>query len=117
MTVTPENVTITGAQSTLDQIDQAVAVVDINGISEDEVRTADLYLYGADGNIIGQNQLENNLGEEGITVSIEVLKIKTVSDNCRSIRDSRRRIPIYRMYGRAGEHTDLRKKRCDQRHK
>ena len=78
MTVTPENVTITGAQSTLDQIDQAVAVVDINGISEDEVRTADLYLYGADGNIIGQNQLENNLGEEGITVSIEVLKIKTV---------------------------------------
>lgn len=78
MTVNPENITITGAQSTLDQIDQAVALVNINGISEDEVRSADLYLYDADGNIINQNQLENNLGEDGVTVSIEVLKIKTV---------------------------------------
>ena len=78
MTVNPENITITGAQSILDQIDQAVAVVDINGISEDEVRPAELYLFDADNNTINQNQLENNLGEEGINVSIEVLKIKTV---------------------------------------
>lgn len=78
MTVNPENITITGAQSTLDQIDQAVALVNINGISGDEVRSADLYLYDADGNTINQNQLENNLGEDGVTVSIEVLKIKTV---------------------------------------
>ena len=78
MTVTPENVTITGAQSTLDQIAQAVAKIDINGISEDETKTAQLELYDSDNNLLGQNQLENNLGEGGITVSIEVLKIKTV---------------------------------------
>ena len=78
MTVNPENVTITGAESTLEQIDRAVAQVDINGISEDEERSADLILFGKDGNVIGQNQLENNLGDEGITVSIEVLEQKTV---------------------------------------
>ena len=78
MTVTPENVTITGAQSTLDQIAQAVAKIDINGISEDETKTAQLELYDSDNNLLSQNQLENNLGEDGITVSIEVLKIKTV---------------------------------------
>ena len=78
MTVNPENVTITGAESTLDRIEQAVAYVEINGISEDTIETAELYLYDAAGNIINQNQLENNLGEDGITVSIEVLKIKTV---------------------------------------
>ena len=78
MTVNPENVTITGAESTLEQIDRAVAQVDINGISEDEERSADLILFGKNGNVIGQNQLENNLGDEGITVSIEVLEQKTV---------------------------------------
>ena len=49
MTVNPENVTITGAESTLEQIDRAVAQVDINGISEDEERSADLILFGKDG--------------------------------------------------------------------
>lgn len=78
MTVHPENVTITGPESVLDQIERAVAVVKIEGISEDEERPAELRLYDSDGNAVGQNQLENNLGEDGLTVSIEVLKKKSV---------------------------------------
>ena len=35
MTVHPENVTITGPESVLDQIEKAVAVVKVEGISED----------------------------------------------------------------------------------
>ena len=78
MTVHPENVTITGPESVLDQIDRAVALVDVEGISEDEEREAELKLYDSNGNSISQNQLENNLGEDGLTVSVEVLKKKSV---------------------------------------
>ena len=78
MTVHPENVTITGPESVLDQIEKAVAVVNVEGISEDAEKTAELKLYDANENIVGQNQLENNLGDDGLTVSIEVLKEKSV---------------------------------------
>ena len=78
MTVHPENVTITGAESAVEEIDSAVALVDISGISEDEERTAELKLYDANGNEVGQTRLLNNLGEDGLTVSIEVLEKKTV---------------------------------------
>ena len=35
-------------------------------------------LYDANGNELGQTQLDNNLGEEGVSVAVEVLKEKTV---------------------------------------
>ena len=78
MTVHPENVTITGAQSAIDQIERAVAQVDIDGLSKDTEETASLILYDANGNALNQNQLANNLGEDGLTVSIEVLPRKSV---------------------------------------
>lgn len=78
LTIHPDNVTITGPESALEQIDRAVARVDVSGISKDEERPADLILYDANGNELSQTQLENNLGEDGLTVSIEVLEEKTV---------------------------------------
>ena len=78
MTVQPENVTITGPESILEQIDRAVANVDTTDIYEDTRASAELVLYDSDGNVISQNQLENNLGEDGITVSIEMLELKSV---------------------------------------
>lgn len=78
MTVQPENVTITGPESILEQIDRAVAKVKTADIYEDTKEPAELFLYDSDGNIIRQNQLENNLGEGGITVSIEMLELKSV---------------------------------------
>ena len=78
MTVHPGNVTITGAESLLEQIDRAAAKVDIDGISRNKELQAALVLYDANGNELSQNQLENNLGEDGLTVSIEVLQQKSV---------------------------------------
>ncbi len=78
MTVNPDKVTITGPESILDQIDRAVALIDVEGLAKDSEETAKLGLYDISGNPISQTRLGNNLGEGGITVSVEVLKIKSV---------------------------------------
>lgn len=78
MTAQPEQVTITGAESVLDQIDRAEARVNVEGITADQTLKADLVLYDADGNVQNQTQISNNLGDAGITVSVEVLKLKSV---------------------------------------
>lgn len=78
MTVNPDKVTITGSESILDQIDRAVALIDVEGLAKDSEETAKLGLYDISGNPISQTRLGNNLGEGGITVSVEVLKIKSV---------------------------------------
>ena len=78
MTVNPEKVTITGPESILKQIDKAVAKIDVEGMSKDGEKPATLLLYDANGNQIGQTQLGNNLGEDGISVSVEVLKVKSI---------------------------------------
>ena len=81
-TVSPERVTITGAESRIDEIDRAVAYVrNVSGVSEDSDLSADLILYHKDNNVLDQNQLSNNLGEKGLTVHIEVLESKSVSLN------------------------------------
>ena len=78
MTVNPDKVTITGPESILDQIDRAVALIDVEGLAKDSEETAKLGLYDISGNPISQTRLGNNLVEGGITVSVEVLKIKSV---------------------------------------
>ena len=75
--VEPDQVTITGAESVLEQVDRAVARVDdVSGVSEDSVLPASLVLYDANGNELNQTQIGNNLGENGLSVSVEVLKVK-----------------------------------------
>ena len=77
--VEPDQVTITGAESVLDQVDRAVAQVDeVEGVSEDSVLPASLVLYDANGNELNQIQMSNNLGEEGLSVSVEVMKVKGI---------------------------------------
>ena len=77
--VEPDQVTITGAESVLDQVDRAVAQVDeVEGVSEDSVLPASLVLYDANGNELNQTQMSNNLGEEGLSVSVEVMKGKGI---------------------------------------
>ncbi len=77
--VEPDQVTITGAESVLEQVDRAVARVDdVSGVSEDSVLPASLVLYDANGNELNQTQIGNNLGEKGLSVSVEVLKVKGI---------------------------------------
>ena len=78
-TVKPDQVTITGAESVLAQVDRAVAQTgDVDGISEDTVLSANLVLYDANGNELNQSQIENNLGKNGLSVSVEVLMVKSL---------------------------------------
>ncbi len=81
MTVSPERITITGAESQVEQISRAVALIQISGISKDTDIEAELKLYDEYGNELSQNQLSNNLGEDGITVHVEVLEEKSVPVN------------------------------------
>lgn len=77
--VEPDQVTITGAESVLKQVDRAVAQMDdVSGVSEDSVLPASLVLYDANGNELNQTQIGNNLGEKGLSVSVEVLKVKGI---------------------------------------
>lgn len=78
MTVNPERVTLTGSESMIDQIETAVATIDVEGISKDTDVRATLALYDANGNEMTNSQISNNLGEDGITVHVEVLQTKTV---------------------------------------
>lgn len=77
--VDPDSVTITGPESALAKIDRAVArVKDLNGLTKDTKLKAELVLYDKNGNELGQTQLANNLGDDGLTVSVEILQEKTV---------------------------------------
>ncbi len=80
-TVNPERVTITGAESQIEEIDRAVAYVSASGLSKDTDLTAELRLLDRNGNMLDQNQLTNNLGEDGITVHLEILGSKSVQLN------------------------------------
>ena len=78
MTVNPKQITITGPESIIEQVETAVAWIDTEGISRDSDKTGELRLYDVYGNQVSSNQIYNNLGEDGITVHVEVLQGKTV---------------------------------------
>lgn len=78
MTVNPEKITITGAASRIEQVERAVAQINVSGLSKDKDIDAKLVLYDADGNTLDQSQISNNVGEDGITVHVEILKVKSV---------------------------------------
>ena len=77
----PEMVSIRGAESVIESIARAEATVSVSGLSEDAVIQSELVLYDADNNVIDQTGLQNNLGEEGVSVSVQILKTKKVSLN------------------------------------
>ena len=78
MTTNPEKITIGGSESLISSIQKVVAKVDVSGISESSVLDAELILYDANGNVMDQSKLNNNLGDKGISVNVEVLNIKAV---------------------------------------
>ena len=77
----PETVTIRGAESLVGNVAKAAAKVDVSGLSRDQELTGELVLYDAEGNVIDQTLLANNLGEQGVIVSVQVLGTKSVSLN------------------------------------
>lgn len=78
MTVNPERVEISGAESAIEDIQRVVAKIRVNGISEDCEREAELIIFDGNGNVMDQSGLQTNLGDKGVSVSIQVLPSKEV---------------------------------------
>ena len=81
MTTNPERIQISGAKSTIEDIQRVVARIDVMGISEDCVKEADLIIFDGNGNVMDQSNLQTNLGDKGITVNVQVLPTKKVKLN------------------------------------
>lgn len=78
MTTNPEKITVRGSESLVKSIDKAVAKVDVSGLSKSTVLPAELVYYDNKGNPVDKSQLSDNLGEEGVTVNVQVLNTKDV---------------------------------------
>lgn len=78
MTVNPERVEISGAESSVEDIQRVVAKININGISEDCTKEAELLIFDGNGNVMDQNALQTNLGDKGVTVDVQILPTKEV---------------------------------------
>ncbi|WP_346663382.1 CdaR family protein [uncultured Merdimonas sp.] len=74
----PTGITIRGPKSVLNSINRVCAEVDVSGLSESEELEANLVLYDVNNNVIDQTLLVNNLGEEGLSVEVELYQTKDV---------------------------------------
>ncbi len=74
----PEKVSFRGPKSVIEDISRVEAPVTVSGLSYDEVIETNLVLYDEDNNVIDQSLLSNNLGEEGVSVSVGILNTKDV---------------------------------------
>ena len=74
----PENVSIRGPKSVVDQIDRVEATVNVSGLSQNDVLASQLVLFDEEGDEIDQSLLANNLGDEGVSVSVKLYQTKSV---------------------------------------
>lgn len=74
----PEKVSIRGPRSVIERISRVEATVSVSGLSEDTVLPSELVLYDEDDEIIDQELLTNNIGTEGVGVSVRLLKTKDI---------------------------------------
>lgn len=81
MPTNPEKIQLGGAESLVDSIDKVVAKVDVAGLSKTTVLPAELVYYDGNGNPVDQTLLTNNLGSDGVTVTVQMLNTKNVSLN------------------------------------
>ena len=74
----PEKVSIRGPKSVIAEISRVEASVSVSGLSKDAVLDSELVLYDSNNNVIDQNLLLNNLGTEGVGVSVQILNTKNI---------------------------------------
>ncbi|MCI8321378.1 MAG: hypothetical protein HFH02_09940 [Dorea sp.] len=74
----PEKVSIRGPKSVIAEISRVEASVSVSGLSRDAVLDSELVLYDSNNNVIDQNLLSNNLGTEGVGVSVQILNTKNI---------------------------------------
>lgn len=81
LSANPEKITISGPKTVIDSINKVMAEVNVSGLSENATLEAGLVLYDVNNNVIDQAQLSNNLGEDGLTVDVELYQIKSIPIN------------------------------------
>ena len=74
----PEKVSIRGPKSVIAEISRVEASVSVSGLSKNAILDSELVLYDSNNNIIDQNLLSNNLGTEGVGVSVQILNTKNI---------------------------------------
>lgn len=74
----PEMVSIRGPKSVISVISRVEAAISVSGLSKDEMLPSELVLYDEENNVIDQSLLTNNLGTDGVAVSVQILKTKNV---------------------------------------
>ena len=74
----PENVSIRGPVSVISRISKVEAEVSVSGLSQDAMLLSQLVLYDDENNVIDQSLLANNIGIDGVSVSVEILRTKNV---------------------------------------
>ncbi len=74
----PEKVSIRGPKSVIAEISRVEASVSVSGLSKDAILDSELVLYDSNNNVIDQNLLSNNLGTEGVGVSVQILNTKSI---------------------------------------
>lgn len=74
----PEKVSIRGPKSVIAEISRVEASVSVSGLSKDAILDSELVLYDSNNNVIDQNLLSNNLGTEGVGVSVQILNTKNI---------------------------------------
>lgn len=74
----PEKVFIRGPKSIIRKISRVEAGASVSGLSADTLVQSQLTLYDEENNVIDQSLLKNNLGAEGVAVSIQILNTKNV---------------------------------------
>lgn len=79
LSANPEKVTIRGPKTVINSISRVCAEVNVSGLSENSTLEATLILYDTNNNVIDQTLLANNLGDEGVTVDVELFQTKNVA--------------------------------------
>ena len=74
----PEKVSVRGPKSVIDQISRVEASVSVSGLSKDQVLPSELILYDKNNEEIDQKLLKNNLGTEGVAVSVQILHTENI---------------------------------------
>jgi len=77
--VNPEKVTVSGPASVVEKIAKVEAAVNVNGLSGNKTLPSELVYYDENNNVVNDVLLTNNLGESGVSVDVEIHKIKSVS--------------------------------------
>jgi len=74
----PEKVSIRGPKSVIDEISRVEASVNVSGLSQNQILTSELVLYDKNNEVIDQKLLTNNIGSDGVGVSVQILHTENI---------------------------------------